>query len=99
MLFCPSVTASPQKGLAGTPPLTAPPVAGPPDCEVGPLVVGFDTPCQRAIIRAHKAEMHGADRVLSGAVAELKQQLYQWVGQEKQWSSAWGRMIDELDTV
>jgi hypothetical protein len=69
------------------------------EAESAPAVVGYDSPCQRAVIRAQKAMMYRTEQALTAAVAQLKGQLWQWLGQERQWSPAWNRMIEELDEV
>lgn len=65
----------------------------------GTSVTGYDTPCQRAVVRAQKESLRRPEQSLATAVGGLKQQLYQWVRQEQLWGSAWARMIEELDTV
>jgi hypothetical protein len=89
---------SPQKGIATAAPTTA--VAAPSstaEADSGPVVLGYDSPCQRAVIRDQKDMMHRTEQALTAAVAQLKGQLWQWLGQERQWSPAWNRMIEELD--
>jgi hypothetical protein len=89
-----------QKGVATTTTSTAaPPPSQAVPSDVPTVVVGYDTPCQRAVIRAQKATMYRTEQALTAAVAQLKQQLWQWLGQERQWAPAWGRMIEELDEV
>jgi hypothetical protein len=43
--------------------------------------------------------VYRTEQALTAAVAQLKGQLWQWLGQERQWSPAWNRMIEELDEV
>eukprot|EP00878_Enallax_costatus_P045710 GHUV01055167.1.p2 GENE.GHUV01055167.1~~GHUV01055167.1.p2 ORF type:complete len:218 (+),score=80.96 GHUV01055167.1:2744-3397(+) len=65
----------------------------------GAAVAGYDTPCQRAIIRSQKDARQRTEQSLTAAVSGLKLQVYHWVRQEQLWSSAWATMIEELDTV
>lgn len=65
----------------------------------GRVVLGYDTPCHRAVIRTYKATMYRTEQALAAAVAQLKQQLMQWLGQERHWIPAWIRMFDKLDEV